>query len=119
MTADEQRLSPPWEKAKALSAIVATAVILMAIAWSGNWYGQLQKDKELQLKYIELSIQILSASPSPTNQAVRKWAVDTINKYAEVKIDPQAENELLNQQLRRIVEEYNATAKKILEEMHK
>lgn len=119
MTSEEQQLTPSWEKAKTISAIVATAVIPIAIAWSGNWYGQLQKDKELQLKYIELSIQILSAPPSPTNQAVRKWAVDTINKYAEVKIDAQAENELLNQQLRHIVEEYNATARKIIEEMNR
>jgi hypothetical protein len=119
MENQDLRLSPVWEKAKALSVIVATAVIPIAIALGSNWYGQLQKDKEIQLKYIELSIQILSAPSSPSNQAVRKWAVDTINRYSEVKIDSQAENELLKEQLRRIVEKYNETASGVIQQIGK
>jgi hypothetical protein len=117
MSREDTPLNVTWEKAKAASTIVATAVIPIAIAWSGNWYGQLQKEKEIQLKYIELSIQILSAPPSPSNRAVRKWAVDTINRYSDIKIDSQAETELLNEQLRRIIDSYNETAKGIIDKL--
>jgi hypothetical protein len=110
-------LTSAWEKARAVSTIVATVVIPLAIALSSNWYGQQQKDKEVQLKYIELSIQILSAPPTDSNQAVRKWAINTINRYSEVKIDAQAENELLNEQLRRIIDSYNKTSKGIIDEI--
>jgi hypothetical protein len=53
-----------WEQAKTISTIVATVVIPLTIAFSSNWFAQVQKDKELQLKYISLSIQILSSPPS-------------------------------------------------------
>ena len=102
MTDLDHASSNPLEKAKAVSTIVATVVIPLAIALSGNWYGQLQKDKEVQLKYIELSVNILSDPPSESNQAVRGWAIDTINKYSEVKIDSETRGQLLKQQIRAI-----------------
>lgn len=93
-----------WEKAKALTAIIATVVIPLTIAFSSSWYGTQQKEKELQLKYIELSIQILSAPPSPSNQETRMWALDIINKYSEVKISKKAREELLKEQLDSAIE---------------
>jgi len=50
MADTDYRLTSVWEKARAVSTIVATVVIPLAIALSGNWYGQQQKDKEIQLK---------------------------------------------------------------------
>ena len=117
MNDTDSRPTSVWEKARAVSTIVATVVIPLAIALSSNWYGQQQKDKEVQLKYIELSIQILSAPPTDSNQAVRKWAIDTINRYSDVKIDAQAQDELLKQQLRRIMDNYNKTAKGIIDQI--
>jgi hypothetical protein len=113
----DYHLTNVWEKARAVSTIVATVVIPLAIALSSNWYGQQQKDKEVQLEYIELAIQILSAPLTDSNQAVRKGAINTINRYSEVKIDAQAKDELLKQQLRRIIDSYNKTAKGIIDNM--
>jgi hypothetical protein len=115
VTNTDYHLTSVWEKARAVSTIVATVVIPIAIALSSNWYGQQQKDKELQLKYVELSIQILSAPPKDSDQAVRKWAINTINRYSDVKIDAQAENELLMEQLRLSIDSYNKEAKKNIE----
>ncbi|UCH47230.1 MAG: hypothetical protein JSU95_14190 [Betaproteobacteria bacterium] len=100
MTTVDRSSDNTWEKARAVSTILATVVIPLAIALSGHWYGQLQKDKELQLKYIELSLKILSDEPTDTNQAVRGWAIDTINQYAEIKIDSDTREQLLREQLR-------------------
>jgi hypothetical protein len=86
-----------WEKAKTISTIASALIIPLAIAFAGNWFAQIQKDKEIQLRYISLSIQILSSPPSHANSAVRKWAIDIINKYSEIKLNVKAESELRRQ----------------------
>ena len=116
MTNDTASSVNPWDKARAISTIVATAIIPLAVALAGNWYAQAIKDKEIQLKYIELSIQILSAPPTDQNMEVRRWAVEAINRYSEVKINAKAEKELLSEQLRLMIRS-NEEAKKIIEEI--
>ena len=103
----------PWERAKVLSAIVASVFIPLAIALSGNWYAKSLKEKETQTRYIELAIGILMKEPTPENEQIRKWAIDTINHYSEVPIPKTARQELLEQQLRTS----NETAKRIIEEI--
>jgi hypothetical protein len=102
-----------WEKAKILSVIVASVFIPLAVALSGNWYAKSLKEKETQARYIELAIGILMKEPTPENEQIRKWAIDTINHYSEVPIQEPARQELLEQQLRTS----NETAKRIIEEM--
>jgi len=51
--------------------------------------------------------------PTPENEQIRKWAIDTINHYSEVPIQESARQELLEQQLRA----YNETAKRMIEEI--
>ena len=51
--------------------------------------------------------------PTPENEQIRKWAIDTINHYSEVPIQEPARQELLERQLRT----YNETAKRAIEEM--
>ena len=102
-----------WEKAKILSVIVASVFIPLAVALSGNWYAKSLKEKDTQARYIELAIGILMKEPTPENEQIRKWAIDTINHYSEVPIQEPARQELLEQQLRT----YNETAKRIIEEM--
>ncbi len=43
--------------------------------------------------------------------------MNVINLYSEVKIDAKTEQELLREQLRAIVDKYNATAKGIIEQI--
>lgn len=102
-----------WEKAKILSVIVASVFIPLAVALSGNWYASSLKEKDTQARYIELAIGILMKEPTPENEQIRKWAIDTINHYSEVPIQQPARQELLEQQLRT----YNETAKRAIEEM--
>jgi len=102
-----------WEKAKILSVIVASVFIPLAVALSGNWHAKSLKEKDTQARYIELAIGILMKEPTPENEQIRKWAIDTINHYSEVPIKEPARQELLEQQLRT----YNETAKRVIEEM--
>ena len=48
------------EKTKALSIIIASLVIPIAVALSGNWYSTAIKEREVQVRYVELAINILS-----------------------------------------------------------
>ena len=87
------------EKAKALSTIIASLVIPLAVALSGNWYSTAIKEREVQVRYVELAINILSQEPSEKNQRVRKWAIDIINHYSDVRIEAKTEQELLRERL--------------------
>jgi hypothetical protein len=101
-----------WEKAKVVSAIIASVFIPLALALSGNWYSKSLKEKEVQARYIELAIGILMKEPTRENEQIRKWAVDTINHYSDVPIQRDAMEELLHQELRT-----NERAKQIIQGM--
>jgi hypothetical protein len=102
-----------WEKAKILSAMIASVFIPLAVALVGNWYAKSLKEKDTQARYIELAIGILMKEPTPENQQIRKWAIDTVNHYSEVPIQEPVRQELLEQQLRT----YNETAKRVIDEI--
>ena len=68
--------------------------------------------RDTQARYIELAIGILTKEPTPENEQIRKWAIDTINHYSEIPSREPARQELLEQQLRT----YNETAKRVIEE---
>ena len=108
---------PAWEKAKVLSAMIASILIPLAIALSGNWYSNSLKEKDVQARYIELAIGILMKEPKPENEQIRKWAVDTINHYSVVPIKEDARQELLFQQLRATIDQYNKSAKDTIQSM--
>ncbi|MEZ5810629.1 MAG: peptidoglycan recognition family protein [Rhizobiaceae bacterium] len=72
------------EKLVKILSTIAIPVVLLVV---GNWYSASQKDKDLGQKYVEIAIRILSEEPTDDNQQLRKWAVETVNRYAEIKID--------------------------------
>jgi len=45
-----------WEKAKILSAIVASVFIPLAVALSGNWYAKSLKEKDIQARLSSLRL---------------------------------------------------------------
>ena len=88
-----------WERLKILSVVLVTVIIPLAIALTGNWYATALKDKEIQTKYVELAISILSQQPTDDNKSVREWAVQIINYYSAVPIDKQTKGEFLTEKL--------------------
>lgn len=42
--------SNAWEKAKAISTILASVVIPITVALAGNWYAKALKDREIQIR---------------------------------------------------------------------
>ncbi|TLD43445.1 MAG: hypothetical protein JETT_0263 [Candidatus Jettenia ecosi] len=83
-----------WEKVKIVTTAIMTIIIPILIALIGNWYTQAIKERETQLRYIELSINILSQEPSDKNRNIRSWAINIINEYAPKHLEEETKNEL-------------------------
>ncbi|QSV46224.1 hypothetical protein [Geobacter benzoatilyticus] len=86
-----------WDKADIIAKIFATLLVPVVLATAGIYYNnamkvkeQLQKDKEISLKNIEIAVGILNAKPTNQNQSLRDWAIKTINIYSEIKLSPNA-----------------------------
>jgi hypothetical protein len=95
-----------WEKSKSLSAIIASIFIPLAVVLIGNWYSSALKESEIQVKYVELAVDILKENPSEKKTNLRSWAVDLVNNYSEIKIDEQAREELLNFSLLKEIDDF-------------
>lgn len=87
--------SNKWEKLKVVSNAAAIVIIPLVIAFLGNLFSQSMKEKEIQGRFVELSLQILKEKPSDENKNIRKWAVDVINKYSGVKLEQDAAKDLI------------------------
>ncbi|MFD2432071.1 hypothetical protein ACFSO9_00090 [Mesonia maritima] len=84
-----------WEKLKSISVMIASIFVPLAVILIGNWYSSALKESEIQVRYVELAVDILKENPSDNKSNMRGWAVDLINSYSEIKIDEQTRNELL------------------------
>jgi hypothetical protein len=62
--------------------------------------GVFQKNRELDIKMIELGVGILRAGPQETGMtAAREWAIDLIQEYSGLKFSDAARTELLKNAL--------------------
>jgi hypothetical protein len=82
------------EKWRLVVTIIASIVIPAVIFFAGKSIEQTLKDRELAVKYVEISVDILTEEPTPETQNLRDWAIKNINEYAEIKLDEQAIKEL-------------------------
>ncbi|MEO5563890.1 MAG: hypothetical protein ABIR18_10660 [Chitinophagaceae bacterium] len=87
--------STNWEKVKIISTTASIVIIPLVIAFLGNLYSKSIKEKEIQSKFVELSLQILKEQPSEENKNIRKWAIDVINEYSGVKLESGAAKDLI------------------------
>ncbi|MEM7207506.1 MAG: hypothetical protein AAF434_06765 [Pseudomonadota bacterium] len=84
-----------WEKLKILSIAVSSIIIPIVIAIVGHMFSKASAERELQGRFIELSVQILEQEPSEHTKNLRSWAVNVINQYSEVPIDEITKEELI------------------------
>ena len=75
-----------WDIVKIISEIIAIVVI----AFYGYRINATLKQKELNVKMIELSIDILTIKPSKEADPLREWAIDILDRYSEVPISEEA-----------------------------
>jgi hypothetical protein len=74
------------------AAITALAALLGGFA--GSWIEQSSRERELNIKMIELAIGLLKEDPKGPLKPAREWAVGVIDKYAKSEGDPLSEDAL-------------------------
>lgn len=84
---------------KLLTTMLATIAIPLVIFIVGEDVKSSVKSKELETKYIELSVDILKETPSPETASLRRWAIENINKYSEIPLSVEAKQELQQEAL--------------------
>lgn len=82
------------ELMKLLVTAIASIAIPITIFFVGKGIEGSIKKKELETKYVEISVNILIQEPNPETENLRIWAIDNINQYSEIKLSDQAINEL-------------------------
>ena len=86
-----------WEILKIIGIFVGAIGVPVVIALVGNSVSLSLKDQDVRLKMVELAIDILKEEPKQTYKeqiAIRRWAIDVVNAYSDVKLPADAISEL-------------------------
>ncbi|WHI52998.1 N-acetylmuramoyl-L-alanine amidase [Microbulbifer sp. MLAF003] len=95
----EKRSTSIVEVLKLFTTIIASVAIPIVLLIVGKGIEGSVKSKELETKYVEISVGILTEPPRPETVNLRKWAIDNINRYAEIKLSEEAQEELNTESL--------------------
>lgn len=82
-----------WKRIKMFNR-VATAIAALLIPLVGHLYTNAMKDKEIELRFVELSVGILNQEPSEDNRNLRDWATQIINRYSEIELSDSTKADL-------------------------
>src|SRR5688572_28149553 len=74
------------ELAKLIVTIAASIGIPLAVAYIANRYATAARERELAVRYVELSIKILGQPQTMDNRSIHEWALTILNKYAPVPL---------------------------------
>jgi hypothetical protein len=93
---------PPdsWEKLKVLSVAISSIAIPIVVAVVGSTFSKDQREKEIGVRYVELAIQLLRATPDAESKALRTWAIKVVDHYSEVPLPEDAKQELEFRQIK-------------------
>lgn len=75
MKSPKQIETYPWLSSAVIATIIS-AIISGAMGWITN-------QNDVSAKYVEIAVGILSAKSSDNDKALREWAIEVINKYAD------------------------------------
>ena len=92
------------------TSIMASIAIPIVIFFVGKNIESTLKAKELEAKYVEIAVGILTQPPSLGTENLRNWAIENINEYAEIKFSEEAVDELKNESLPTIGKTFENTA---------
>jgi hypothetical protein len=73
-------------------AIFASGAVFLAVFLTNRSADQ----DRLRLEYIRVAVAILTAKPAEPQREMRKWAVEVLNKSAEVKLSAEQSRALID-----------------------
>lgn len=94
-----------WQKLEVVSKVAAAVLVPWAIAYLANNVSLINKQRDVEVKFVELATVILNSKPtgqqnadSDDSKSLRKWAVDVINKFSGVPMSAEAEKAVIERQ---------------------
>jgi hypothetical protein len=84
-----------WDKLKALSMAFAAVLVPIVLAVVGSGYNRAIKEREVQGKFVELAVSILTRDPSDPERDLRIWATGIIDAYSGVRLGDTARADLV------------------------
>lgn len=87
----------PWYKVINSLAISGSLIAIpIILALLGNQHTNSENEIKQRAEYVKMGLSILQAKPTGDNKSLRKWAVDIINNYSKIKMEPEVESDLIN-----------------------
>jgi hypothetical protein len=86
-----------WDKCSIIANCFAAVCVPIIIVVCGLLINTNLKEKETNVKYVEIAVDILSEKPNPDSKSpLREWAIDVLKVYSPVDITDEVESELRN-----------------------
>ena len=79
-----------WDKFHILTNFIAVLVIAI-VGWC---IDSTLKRRETSAKMVEVAVGVLKSKPNASNGNLRTWAIQVVNRYSEVPLPIQAQEEL-------------------------
>lgn len=93
----EKQAKDAWDKFQILSSLLI-AIVIAVVGWCINSTLQSReialKNREVNVKLVEVAIGILQTKPDDAHKDTRMWAIAVMEKYSEIPFSPQAIQEL-------------------------
>jgi hypothetical protein len=86
----EKQKKDGWDKFQVWINFIAVIVI----ASIGLIVDSTLKSREVNVKYVEMAVDILKTKPVESPKNLRMWAIDVVNKYSKVPLSIEVQEEL-------------------------
>jgi len=96
-----------FDKFESVSKIFSILFIPIIVLWLGNAYTSSENEKSRRSEYIKIAVGILQEKPEEEKKDIRKWAINIINQYSDVKLEDSAKKQLTNEQLSKTIDTSN------------
>ena len=83
-----------WDKAEIIAQIIGYIFIPVVVAVTGWFINQTLQQKELNVKNLEMAVDVLRTEPNDETRAIREWALRSFLKYTPVRPSKAAIEEL-------------------------
>lgn len=86
---------PLYKIIQSIATTLSLIIIPIVVGFMANNYQAEMSRQKLNSEYITLAINILKDEPNKNNQELRRWAVQVIDYYSEIKLSQPVKDNLV------------------------
>ena len=88
-----------WDKFDVIARVLSLLLIPVVLALSGSAVNRSLKRSDVNLRMVELAIEVLRVEPTTNNVALKEWAIKVIDQHSDVAFGQPAQSELKREPL--------------------